>query len=731
MDCYKIDGSKLPGNYMKNAGGLAYRRSMRFSDFDQKSVAPWDSLVWGTQAKDEDWIKVGQCYLPITLFEQQVLTKIDKSEEEKQQKGMTRYRVNGSKAFANVGCFARRTEGLRYHKSPKKSAHDAFNVVPWNSIVWGTPVEGNDDFIQIGDRYLPIHLTGNRVLVEAAAVPGSLTPEAKLDPKAMSGGETMISPMKLDGNKDAVKEDISSLGSVHVEIKRLSEENVSLKKLVENAGKDFVWCRENMDKVLKIVEEHISNPQPVVAKVDKLAPVIADQLPQPNRELEGRLEQLEKSIKESSDGLAKVLLLQTRLETLEQSTNELRAELRNPQQNLLETRFEALEEKTDKLQAESVRAWATLAKASDDGRLNSTLDEQSEDREMPMAAMRSALPAQPVAGDDGQALKALRKRNADLQVELQAAVEKISVFDTRLENLDKISADTVQKISVFDTRLANLDKSSADTMLKVSELSSMDHSRLIYAVQERLEQSERRLETLVAMEDVKEIMNQQLSKQQEEVSSRLNHATKSLTTQINAAVNSLMDEIATRVGSGSTTRLQDIESKLDIWQKQMDNLTNRLPSSPSFQGPVRRDASTEKLGPVVTRQPSPLQGVPLQASTVVRSLSSPTGGAAPKPYVQSRESSPAQFGIKTMPVLPRSTSYTPSREASPAPGTISPQRAAYQLPGTTALPQTVSPGRMIQSSTGRIVSPRSAPISEPLSPRTRPAVYVVTGSQGS
>mmetsp|Transcript_131439 Transcript_131439/g.319417 ORF Transcript_131439/g.319417 Transcript_131439/m.319417 type:complete len:227 (+) Transcript_131439:98-778(+) len=66
---YRVDNSRLNAE----THGIGYRFSKRISDRDMKSIARWGSTVAGHEEGD-DWLRVGECFLPMQLKGVPVLT---------------------------------------------------------------------------------------------------------------------------------------------------------------------------------------------------------------------------------------------------------------------------------------------------------------------------------------------------------------------------------------------------------------------------------------------------------------------------------------------------------------------------------------------------------------------------------------------------------------------------------------------------------------------------------
>lgn len=505
--------------------------------------------------------------------------------------------------------------------------------------------------------------------------------------------------------------------------------------------------------------------------------VIADRLQQSTRDLEGRLGHLEISIKESNDGLANLSVLQTRFDALERSTYELQTELPNSKQSLLESRLEALEERTNELQAEM----STPKESSLESRLEALEERTNKLLAESIAPSHNSVPAtngdRPYNPLDEQTMEILRKGNNDLQTHLQIAEQKFSVFESRLESIEK---------------------SNESALLKVSQFSLTDHARLVNSVQvrERLEQCERKLESSAAMNDLKDMgsrlgsrlaiaesrldkmmpMESQMQVQADKIDEfrkdmveKMMESEEHFSVACDQATKSA--EAAVRLGTAGNARLKDIESKLETLQKllQMDNVTSKVPTPPSSQGPLHSDTSAEKM-PFASSMPSPYQGVmrrdtsvetiprvsgfsrqsspfqsvSIQPSNVVppkvvrsssipttngvgrstsipttnggRSTSSPTTYGAPQTYKQSRESSP---GVGPW-------SYKQMTDAPAVHGT--PSRTGYQTPGV-AMPQSFPDQSAVLSgsmfSPARMMSPRTSSIVEVATPRVRADVQIM------
>mmetsp|Transcript_49593 Transcript_49593/g.158675 ORF Transcript_49593/g.158675 Transcript_49593/m.158675 type:complete len:207 (+) Transcript_49593:111-731(+) len=67
---YLVDNSRLQAS----TNGVGFRFSKRIMDRDLSNVAHWDSVIHGVDAGD-DWVKVGECFLPKKLNGVQVLKR--------------------------------------------------------------------------------------------------------------------------------------------------------------------------------------------------------------------------------------------------------------------------------------------------------------------------------------------------------------------------------------------------------------------------------------------------------------------------------------------------------------------------------------------------------------------------------------------------------------------------------------------------------------------------------
>merc|ERR1711971_192316 len=77
---------------------------------------------------------------------------------------MTQVRAEQSYLLVNSpGSGTFDSPGLKYRRTPcNKDIDNTVHMVPWGAYVQGVPV--NEDWIKIGDRYMPIKLNGVTVL---------------------------------------------------------------------------------------------------------------------------------------------------------------------------------------------------------------------------------------------------------------------------------------------------------------------------------------------------------------------------------------------------------------------------------------------------------------------------------------------------------------------------------------------------------------------------------------
>jgi hypothetical protein len=111
--------------------------------------APWNSIVEGFPV-GEDWVQVGERFLPVNLNGKEVLT------------ATAQYVVHNGELQAS-------STGLGYRRSMKMTDKDGDKTAAWDSVVDGVMI--GSQWLQVGGHFLPVSLNGKTVLKEAYSGP--------------------------------------------------------------------------------------------------------------------------------------------------------------------------------------------------------------------------------------------------------------------------------------------------------------------------------------------------------------------------------------------------------------------------------------------------------------------------------------------------------------------------------------------------------------------------------
>mmetsp|Transcript_73076 Transcript_73076/g.133780 ORF Transcript_73076/g.133780 Transcript_73076/m.133780 type:complete len:788 (+) Transcript_73076:139-2502(+) len=147
---YRIDNSQLKAA----TDGLGLRNSKNLEDKHPHDMAEWGHKVWATQ-EDDQWIKVGNRFLPIFSNGVRVIVKCDPAE--------AHYIVDNSELKAQTDGLAYR---IRKEWDAKVDPHTSKELAIWYSYVDG--VEEDDEWLRVpgADRtlFLPLFVRGIRVI---------------------------------------------------------------------------------------------------------------------------------------------------------------------------------------------------------------------------------------------------------------------------------------------------------------------------------------------------------------------------------------------------------------------------------------------------------------------------------------------------------------------------------------------------------------------------------------
>eukprot|EP00929_Paragymnodinium_shiwhaense_P028151 TRINITY_DN16383_c0_g1_i3.p1 TRINITY_DN16383_c0_g1~~TRINITY_DN16383_c0_g1_i3.p1 ORF type:complete len:1205 (+),score=296.63 TRINITY_DN16383_c0_g1_i3:92-3706(+) len=155
---YDVDISRVK-ELLGNTAGIGYRASKSLDNI-VPAHASWGSIVRGFDEGD-DWLRVGDYYLPMLLRGEPVL--IPRPEGEKL------YVADVTRVQELLG----NTQGLGYRLSKSLDDRDDNQAVAWGRSVRG--VDEGDGWLRVGERFLPLTLHGEAVLDAQAPAPTVVT----------------------------------------------------------------------------------------------------------------------------------------------------------------------------------------------------------------------------------------------------------------------------------------------------------------------------------------------------------------------------------------------------------------------------------------------------------------------------------------------------------------------------------------------------------------------------